>query len=272
MVPIARRNLLAEKLRLAIAVGGVAFAVFLIVTIQSLYQGMRSSAGEFAQQFPADLWVAQRGIADLANSSSQVPVDVQPEVAALPGVRAAVNAYGRFIRVSVDGTEDRAFFIAFQDGPAATAAMQAMGYDGPPGPGQVIAHDSIASPGQTLSTAGRDFTVVDTYGGGTPFRSYSFMNYRDAADLFGVPGYTSYVVVFLSDPAAADSLVAAIQAAYPVLEVLTGPQISAYAGKEVDSFLPVITVLLVIAFLVGAAVISLIIYTATIEKARSCSP
>ena len=103
MVPIARRNLLAEKLRLAIAVGGVGFAVFLIVTIQSLYQGFRSSAGEFVQQFPADLWVAQRGMADLANSTSHVPLDVQPQIAGLPGVRAAVNAQGRFLRLSVDG-------------------------------------------------------------------------------------------------------------------------------------------------------------------------
>ena len=55
MVPIARRNLLSEKLRLAIAIGGVAFAVFLIVTIQSLYYGFRSGAGDFARQFPASL-------------------------------------------------------------------------------------------------------------------------------------------------------------------------------------------------------------------------
>jgi len=53
MVPVARRNLLAEKFRLAIAVGGVAFAVFLIVIVLSLYQGFRSNAGEFARDFPA---------------------------------------------------------------------------------------------------------------------------------------------------------------------------------------------------------------------------
>jgi hypothetical protein len=67
MVPIARRNLLAEKLRLAIAIGGVAFAVFLIVTIQSLYYGFRSGAGDFARQFPASLWVVQPGIGDTFN-------------------------------------------------------------------------------------------------------------------------------------------------------------------------------------------------------------
>ncbi|HEU4759316.1 MAG TPA: FtsX-like permease family protein [Dehalococcoidia bacterium] len=268
MVPIARRNLLAEKLRLAIAVGGVAFAVFLIVTIQSLYQGMRSAAGEFAHEFPADLWVAQQGIADLAHSSSQVPVSVQPEIAALPGVRAAVNAEGRFLRVEIGGRDERAFFMAFQEGPAATAAMRALGYAGPPGPDEVIAHDSIASRGDTLSVAGRDFRVIGTYGGGTPFGSYSFMSYADASGLFAVPGYTSYVVVFLADPGRAGEVADAIRAAHPELDVLTGAQISAYVGKEVDSFIPIITVLLVIAFLVGAAVVSLIVYTATIERAR----
>ncbi len=39
MVPIARRNLLVEKTRFAVAVAGVAFAVFLIVLIQSLFMG-----------------------------------------------------------------------------------------------------------------------------------------------------------------------------------------------------------------------------------------
>ena len=268
MVPIARRNLLAEKLRLAIAVGGVAFAVFLIVVILSLYYGMRSAAGEFAREFPADLWVAQRGLADLATSSSEVPLEVQPEVAALPGVRAAVNARGRFLLVEVNGREDRAFSLAFEEGPVTTLAFQKLGYDAPPGRGQVIAHDSIASVGESIMTAGRTFQVVDTYSGGTPFGGYSFMSYEDAADLFGIPGYTNFIVLFLADSAQPDLIAAAIRQAHPELDVLTGDEVSRFVGQQVDAFLPVITVILVIAFLVGAAVISLIIYTATIERAR----
>lgn len=36
---IARKNLFAEKTRFAISVGGVAFAVFLILVLGSSYQG-----------------------------------------------------------------------------------------------------------------------------------------------------------------------------------------------------------------------------------------
>lgn len=268
MVPIARRNLLAEKVRLGIAIGGVAFAIFLIVIVQSLYQGFRSRAGEFARDFPADLWVVQRGMADLARSNSQVADTVQPQVAALPGVRAAIAAEGRLQRISIDGRDDTAFLMAFQAGPAATAAMRNLGYKGLPDPGEIIAHRVIASPGDTVTVNGRALKVIATYGGGIPIGGFSFINYDDASELFGLPGYTSFIVVFLSDPAQAGAVVSAIHASHPELDVLTSDQLSAYLNQEIDSFLPVLTVLLVIAFLVGAAVISLIIYTATIERAR----
>ncbi len=49
MVPLARRNLLAEKGRLAMSVGGVAFAVLLILIVVSLYRGW-SDVGRFPQR------------------------------------------------------------------------------------------------------------------------------------------------------------------------------------------------------------------------------
>jgi ABC-type transport system, involved in lipoprotein release, permease component len=268
MVPIARRNLLSEKLRLAIAIGGVAFAVFLIVTIQSLYYGFRSGAGEFARQFPAALWVVQPGIGDLARSSSQIPSSLQPEVAQISGVAAAVRAEGRLQRISVDGREDLSFVIAFEDGPATAQAYQALGYAQPPGRGEIIAHDSIARSGQTVNLSGQELRVVDTYGGGIPMAGHSFMNYADAQEAFGISGYVNYVVVFLPSEQDPQQVAASIRAAHPEVDVLTGDQLVEFTGREVDSFLPVIGVLLAIAFLVGAAVVSLIIYTATVEKSR----
>ncbi len=116
MVPIARRNLLAEKLRLAIAIGGV----------------------------------VQPGIGDLARSSSEIPGSLQPDIAEIPGVAAAIRAEGCLQRISVDGRDDVTFVIAFEDSPATIRAFRSLGYARPPGKGEIIAHDSIA---------GRDDTV-----------------------------------------------------------------------------------------------------------------
>jgi putative ABC transport system permease protein len=268
MVPIARRNLLAEKFRLAIAIGGVAFAVFLIVTIQTLYTGWRHGAGEFARQFPVDLWIVQEGIADIARSSSHVPDGLAEEVAAVAGVGAAINAQGRLLTVHVEDRRDVGFFLAVEDSFAAEAAFRELGYERAPAPGEVILHDSMGSPGDTVRLGETEFTAIDTYAGGIPIGGYSFMSYSDASALFGLPGYANYVIVFLEDPDAAQQVQAFINNGGGGLEVLTPDELVEVTGQEVESFLPVITALLVIAFLVGAAVISLIIYTATIERAR----
>ena len=41
---VTRQNLFAEKTRLAISIGGVAFAVFLISLLLALYQGWRTTS------------------------------------------------------------------------------------------------------------------------------------------------------------------------------------------------------------------------------------
>jgi putative ABC transport system permease protein len=58
VVPVARRNLFAEKTRLAISVAGVAFAVRLILIVVALYRGW-SSVGGIIEELPGDLWVVQ---------------------------------------------------------------------------------------------------------------------------------------------------------------------------------------------------------------------
>src|SRR3990172_6813445 len=89
MVPIARRNLLAEKARLGVAVGGVAFSVFLIVLIQSLFLGFRQSAGALVEDLPFELWVLQEGSFDLYHSTSLPPPPPPPAPPpASPGSRA----------------------------------------------------------------------------------------------------------------------------------------------------------------------------------------
>lgn len=52
---IARKNLFAEKTRFAISVGGVAFAVFLILVLGSLYQGWMVKLAGYVESVEADL-------------------------------------------------------------------------------------------------------------------------------------------------------------------------------------------------------------------------
>src|SRR3972149_6388912 len=80
MVPVARRNLFAEKTRLAISVAGVAFAVILILIVLALYRGW-SGVGGIIEELPGDLWVVQIGTTDPLPSASLLPEETADEEA-----------------------------------------------------------------------------------------------------------------------------------------------------------------------------------------------
>ncbi len=86
MVSVARRNILADKVRLLISVSGVAFAVLLILVVGSLYRGFQKEAGSFVEGVPGDIWVMERDTSDIFHSFSIVPERRIEEVASTEGV------------------------------------------------------------------------------------------------------------------------------------------------------------------------------------------
>ncbi|MFP5368596.1 MAG: hypothetical protein ACLGIS_17520, partial [Actinomycetes bacterium] len=74
MLFLAVKNLVQEKTRLLISVGGVAFSVLLIMSIQGLYQGWSNKIGEYVRTVPADYWVTQTGATDMFHTPSVLPL------------------------------------------------------------------------------------------------------------------------------------------------------------------------------------------------------
>ncbi len=264
MVPVARRNLFAEKTRFFVAVSGVAFAVFLVLIVIALYQGFRESAGALVRDVPADIWVMQAGTRDLYHSGSLLPEGLQEDIEAIPGVEAVYGALARNLRVRVHGAEREGVFLAFA--PEAAPMLREMGLVALPGRGQVIANKAVASPGDSFTLGDRRFEVVASYKRVGAFGSYSFVSYEDARELFSAPGFVTYFLVE-TEPAQSEAVAQRIDDQFPGVDALTRHQFADLSGREAETFLPVLSVLLGIGFVVGAAVVSLTIYTATIEKA-----
>jgi len=284
MVPIARRNLLAEKARLGVAVGGVAFAVFLIVLIQSLFLGFRQSAGALVEDLPFELWVLQEGSFDLYHSTSLIPARYADRVAEVPGVASAQRLVGRQVRLPIGGDHEREFLFAFDEpvGRAQVSAGLAEGGGAPeplldfgslPSPGHIVVSDDLASKygidaGEPFRLGERQLTVAGTTGESAGFRFFSFLNYDDALLMFGLSDQVNYVTVRLAPGADESAVAGRIAEALPGVDVLERREFADRSRAEIDVFTPVLAVVLAIGFIVGAAVISLTIYTATIDKSR----
>lgn len=284
MVPIARRNLLAEKPRFFVAVGGVAFAVFLIVLIQSLFLGFRQSAGALIEGLPFQLWVVQDGTFDLYHSTSLLPSRYADRLAEVDGVASVQRAVGRQVRLKVGDDFQREFLFAF-DRPVVAASVAAglpqpseaprelLAEEKLPPPGRVIVSGSLAGEkgievGEPLRIGERQFTVAGTTHQDGGFRDFSFLNYDDARLLFGLNGSVNYITVALDEGADPETVAAEIDSLLPGVDVVDRSEFAERSRADISVFTPVLAVLMTIGFVVGAAVISLTIYTATIEKAR----
>lgn len=284
MVPIARKNLLAEKARLCVAVGGVAFAVFLIVLIQSLFLGFRQTAGALIEDLPFQLWVVQEGTFDLYHSTSLLPQQYADRVVDILGVATAQRVIGRQVRVPVGGGYEREFLFAFDEPvakpqvaaglpPGSDAVPSPLGSAKRPPPGRVIISQGLADkyglePGEPLRLGQRQFVIAGTTRESAGFRFFSFLNYEDARFLFGLDDQVNYITLALEPGADETAVAREVRQALPGVDVLTRQEFADRSRAEIDVFTPVLAVVLAIGFIVGAAVISLTIYTATIEKAR----
>jgi putative ABC transport system permease protein len=270
MVPVARRNLLDNKVRLLISVGGVTFAIVLILVVQSLYQGFSRRLGTFAETVPVDLWVTESDIGGFAYASL-IPEARISQVAGVEGVRSVIPVYGKRVRVSYKAGTNNIYALAF-DVPA--SAARAAGLD-LPDPGQIVVDEVFADetglePGDTLDFRGLPLTISSVGNlSGTGLTQFAFNSAADAPKTIAIPGFVNYLLVDVepdSDPAA---VAAAISRDVPGARALSKEAFAAESRSEVsDLFLPIVGVLLAVAALVGGAVVGVTIYTATVERAR----
>ena len=101
------------------------------------------------------------------------------------------------------------------------------------------------------------------------FSSVAAVNPGDAEELFGQQGSFSYALVTTVPLADAAIVERAIESAAPGVNALTPTEFAAVTRSEIEEeFLPVVAVMVGIAFIVGLAVIALTIYTSTVERSR----
>jgi putative ABC transport system permease protein len=272
MVPIARRNLFAEKGRFGMSVGGVAFAVLLILIVVSLYRGW-SRTGSVYLVLPGQVWVAQAGTSDPYHSTSLLPAAGAASLGRVPGVAAVLPVYSRHLTVAPKaGERFDAYTMAIGVPEGLTIPTAARAFF--PAPGHIVIDRVLANSiglrqGDRLTVLGRTLVVDRPTSGGNKIVHFAFVNPIDGKALLGEPGHVSYFVLALDSAADPAAVGRAAVAAVPGSETHTSAELAGSFSRLVTSaFLSVVGVLVGIGFVVGGAVIALTTYTATIEKAR----
>jgi putative ABC transport system permease protein len=295
MLLLARNNLFSERMRLLISVGGVALAVFLISLLLSLYRGWDEKIGGFVEHSNVDLWVASEGAEDFLTAASLLPTEgEEAEQATLYlGAHAFVDEWSPLIvrlmkGVRVDPISDGeeklgkkmdVHLIGFDPTTRLGGPIEIVEGKDVPGPGEVIVDERLSQRygfdvGDTLRVGGRDWLVAGKSKGGDFVATQTvFVRHDEAAQALRIGGATTFYVIKVRDGLDPQVLKTdleeqAEQNGAPIIAFTRAEFASNTRDRIVANILPILFMVLGLAFIVGLAVAGLTIYTATIEKAR----
>lgn len=272
-VSVARRNLFSDPTRLAISVGGVAVAILLIIVLLAVYTGSLRQMSAYVDNVDADLWVAQSGSPDMLHSFSVVPESMIGELSKIDGVSTVWPLTSRTTLVDIGEQKNSLILVGYQPGGAGGPWEMSEGKS-EPGPGGIVVDrvtmktndlelsDTIVADGQQYEIVGvsEDTTIM--------VAQYAFVDIEQARKALG-PNRINFILVNVDDPAVRDRVGQEIQAGYPEQTVFTREQFSSNNAAVIrEGILPVLAVVVVIAFIIGVAIVGLVVYSATLEKYR----
>jgi putative ABC transport system permease protein len=272
-VLLARRNLLKDKTRFALSVSGVALAVMLVLVLSGLLTGSYRQITGYLDHASASVVVAQEGVGNLLGATSLLPPDTARRAATTAGAVDATPILSQFVILDLHGKKQPAYLIGYDPalggGPWQMAAGRTPATDDELVLDRVLAERHNLTTGDTFELLGRTFRIVGLSDGTTSWMtSFFFIRKGAAEDLLRAPGATSFLLVTPEPGASAETLrdrLAEIPGADALLKADVAANDLALFARFFSAPLKLMSG---IAFLVGALVVGLVIYTATVERQR----
>jgi putative ABC transport system permease protein len=264
-VPIARRALFQDWRRAALATGGVAAALLLVLMLQGIFDGAMRQVTSYLRNSRAAVIVSQKDVRTMHMSVSALPSDIPASVARVDGVAWAEGIrYTTTFLIAGDGTQQLSYVIGY-DVATGRGGPRHLTTGRPPERGEITVEQIAAKRlgvrvGDTVSVFGDPFRVAGLFRGGTSITN-SMAARRGSA--------IAYVLVG-SDPG-----VNAAQLAMRVATALPGETVQTrdeFAHEEAslvkDMSADLMQIMSTIGFLIALAVIGLTLFTLTLSKLR----
>jgi len=271
-VPIARRNLFAQRARFVMSVGGVGLALLLVLALNAVFAGATRRLTAYVDHSGADVVVSQKGVTTMHMSNSALPLTLLDRVRRVPGVASVAPILYRSVVLKTPKGQAITYLIGYRTdgGPWGTVE----GTRTPP-PGGVVIDRQIAKRlgvrlGDQITIAARRVRITGLMQGTTSIvSSVSFLNFDSFAAAAGAKSSASYLLVRTRPGVSPEGLAAALRRALPETTVQTRAQFAEADRRTVsDMSTSLIAGLTLVGFVIGVAVAGLSLYTATAVRLR----
>jgi putative ABC transport system permease protein len=270
-VPVGRRLLLSERRRAILGTAGVSVALLLILVLNGIVDGAMERVTHYIDTSPAGVFVAQSGVSNMHMASSTLPLSNLDRIRATSGVVwAEPILYETDSLVASADQRLMSYVIGYEPGRPGGPPGSVRGAT--PGPGEIVldgqaAKDVGVGIGDRVNILGRSWRVSGLTDQLTNIAStISFVRFDDFAGARSLPPIASFVLVGTSGSAQA---VAERIAAETGLTALTTSRFAASERRLVrDMAAQIMQIMTLAAFVIGVAVIGLLLYAGTLSRLR----
>ena len=270
---LARRNLLQERSRLALTVAGVSLSVMLIVLMNGFLAGFDRQTSVYLDSQPGSVVVAQAGIDNFGPATSRLSRAAVERLRNTTGVARAVAIDSQIAILDLRGQREAAYLVGYDPGmgggPQRLAQGRAPGRDDEAAIDAVFAARHNLDLGSTLDLLGDRVRVVGISAGTWGFMGgYVFVTRSLLGTRLRLGQGASFVLVTPGPGTDQAALIRRLSAA-PGVHALSKAE---FAANDRQIWLPpfqlIIRLMVLIASVVGALVVGLVVYTATLERRR----
>lgn len=270
---LALRNLMLDKVRLALSVVSVGLAVMLIVFLLGLRQGVLQGAVLYLQNTPGSVLVVPPGVKSSHSHGQFVSAESLRAVSGAPGVARVIPIQAQQAALELHGRKEVVTLIGYDaalgGGPwSLTRGRQ------PERPGELVLDralvqrhgialgDSIVVKGQALAVVGVS-NETSSFSG-----AYAFVDLRFLEQLTLVQGGATFALVTPAAGVSEGELMTALRTipgvgAEPKTAVMAADR--RIVAKILDQ---IVWVMVATAFIVGTLVVGMVTYSATLDRRR----
>ncbi|MEW5939920.1 MAG: ABC transporter permease, partial [Chloroflexota bacterium] len=275
MIRLAFRNLFQNKARLVISVGGVALALLLILALDAVFTGVERRITAYIDFSGADIWVSQEDVRNMHMASSSMPESAARKIKRVEGVASVTPILYLTNNVVAGDERNLAYVIGLPEqvefgGPWKVSAGASL-----PGEGEVIVDRGIAENsgialGDEVEILGKEFVVSGfSEGTSTLVNSVVFISADDFEEMRGSYGTVSFLLVKVNGGESPKVVAARIESQIRDVTAQTRDGFASQERKVVkDMSADLITIMNLIGFLIGLAVMALTVYTSTLSRRR----
>jgi putative ABC transport system permease protein len=275
MIRLAFRNLFQNKARLVISVGGVALALLLILALDAVFTGVERQITAYIDHSGADIWVSQEGVFNMHMASSSLPDSVARKVKNVPGVDSVTPIHYLTNNIVAGDERNLAYIIGLPEGARLGGPWVISSGRSLPGAGEAIMDRSVAQQsgialGDEVKILGDEFEIVGfSEGTSNLVNSVAFISMGDFEELRNNYDTVSFLLVKVDEGESPALVAARIESQVRDVTAQSKDDFASQERKVVkDMSTDVITMMNLIGFLIGFAVMALTVYTSTLSRRR----